>query len=193
MSQPYRTPAGGLVDRSQTLTFSFDGKRLMGVGGDTLASALLANGVHLVGRSFKYHRPRGIYSAGPEEPNALVALGPQDSYAPNLRATEIELFDGLEARSQNRGPSLARDAGRVVDAASALVPAGFYYKTFMWPANRWLTYERHIRRAAGMGTVAERVTAAPYDHRFAHTDVLVVGGGPAGLAAALTRRARERG
>ena len=176
----------GGVERGRALAFTFDGRALTGLAGDTLAAALLANGVHLVGRSFKYHRPRGIYTAGPEEPNALVALGPADEHTPNLRATEIELFDGLAARSQNRWPSLARDAGAVIGAVSPLVPAGFYYKTFMWPADRWLTYEKHVRRAAGMGAVADRAADAHYDRRFAHADVLVAGGGPAGLAAALT-------
>ena len=187
MSQPFRTAAtDGTVDHRHPVDFTFDGRALTGLAGDTLASALLANGIHLVGRSFKYHRPRGIYTAGPEEPNALVALGPPDSHVPNLRATEIELFAGLEARSQNRWPSVRRDAGRVIDAASRLVPAGFYYKTFMWPADRWMTYERHIRRAAGMGVVPAHAPDAAYDNRFVHTDVLVVGGGPTGLVAALT-------
>ena len=190
MSQPFRTAAGGQVERGQTLNFTFDGRALTGCAGDTLASALLANGVHLVGRSFKYHRPRGIYSAGPEEPNALIALGPTDAHTPNLRATEIELFEGLEARSQNRWPSLAHDVGAIVNAAAPLIPAGFYYKTFMWPADRWPTYEKHIRRAAGLGAapaaMARSAEEGAYDRRFAHCDVLVAGGGAAGLAAALT-------
>ncbi len=187
MSQPFRIAAGGRIERDRTLSFTFDGRALTGCAGDTLASALLANGVHLVGRSFKYHRPRGIYSAGPEEPNAMVALGPTDTHTPNLRATEIELFDGLQAHSQNRWPSLARDVRAVVDRAAPLVPAGFYYKTFMWPADRWMTYEKHIRHAAGLGLASTGVdAAATYDRRFAHCDVLVVGGGAAGLTAALT-------
>jgi len=185
-AQPFRRPAGGLVDRDRPLGFTFDGRAMTGLAGDTLASALLANGVHLVGRSFKYHRPRGIVSAGAEEPSALVRLdaggGATD---PNMRATQVELFDGLAASSQNRWPSLTRDVGAVNDVLSPLFPAGFYYKTFMWPASMWSAYEKGIRRAAGLG----RAPAAPdpdrYDQTHLWTDVLIAGGGVAGLAAAL--------
>jgi sarcosine oxidase subunit alpha len=186
-----RTAAGGSIDRSQTLEFSFDGRTYSGVAGDTLASALLANGVHLVGRSFKYHRPRGILSAGPEEPNALVTIGAGTAReTPNLRATQVELYEGLSAMSQNRWPSLRHDLGRINDALSAFLPAGFYYKTFKWPAGAWKSlYEPAIRRAAGLGRAPSAADADRYAQRYAHCDVLVVGGGPAGLAAALAAAA----
>src|SRR5215831_20252347 len=129
MTQPFRTTTGGRVDRSQPLSFTFDGKRLKGLPGDTLASALLANGIHLVARSFKYHRPRGIFSAGCEEPNALVQLAMGPRTEPNVRATTVELYDGLVAASQNRWPSLGFDVGALNGALSLLLPAGFYYKT----------------------------------------------------------------
>ena len=132
-----RTPSGGLVDRTRRITFTFDGRSYEGLAGDTLASALLANGVHLTGRSFKYHRPRGILSAGSEEPNALVTVSRDAArVTPNLRATQVELYDGLVAESQNRWPSLRRDFGRINDLLSWIFPAGFYYKTFMWPRSR---------------------------------------------------------
>src|SRR5215216_6760448 len=132
MSQPFRAPApaGSRIDRTQPLRFTFDGVAYQGYRGDTLASALLANGVHFVARSFKYHRPRGILAAGSEEPNALVRLGSGARAEPNTRATEVELFDGLTAQSQNRWPSLAFDVGAMADRVSAMLPAGFYYKTF---------------------------------------------------------------
>jgi sarcosine oxidase subunit alpha len=133
--EPFRTATGGRLDRARPLTFRFDGRTYTGLQGDTLASALLANGVHLVGRSFKYHRPRGIMSAGSDEPNALVTVARDAARTtPNLRATQVELYDGLEAISQNRFPSLAFDVGGINDRFAALLPAGFYYKTFMWPA-----------------------------------------------------------
>ena len=134
MTQAYRIAQGGIVDRSRTLRFSYDGVRYEGHAGDTLASALLANGTHLVGRSFKYHRPRGIVSAGAEEPNALVQLARGARTEPNVRATQQELYDGLTAASQNCWPSVRFDVGAVNDALSRLFPAGFYYKTFMWPS-----------------------------------------------------------
>jgi len=186
VTERFRLPSGGTaLDRARPVSFSFDGKRMSGLAGDTLASALLANGVRLVGRSFKYHRPRGIFSAGPEEPNALVGLRRGDRHEPNTRATMVELYDGLEAESQNRWPSLRFDVMGLNDKLSPLLPAGFYYKTFMWPPRGWMTYEHYIRRAAGLGTAPAARDPDRYDHQSAHCDVLVVGGGPAGLMAAL--------
>ena len=182
--QSWRNSTGGIIDRSRRLSFTFDGRRLAGHPGDTLASALLANGIHLVGRSFKYHRPRGIVGSGAEEPNALVRLGEGGAVEPNARATTTELFDGLVASSQNRWPSLAFDAGALNSVASGLIPAGFYYKTFMWPPKAWTFYERFIRRAAGLGKAPEEPDPDVYEKRFAHCDVLVVGAGPTGLQAA---------
>ena len=186
MTGLFRLPAGGRIDRSRSLGFSFDGQRFEGFAGDTLASALIANGVHLMGRSFKYHRPRGLLSTGSDEPNALVGVGRDEAhYTPNLRASQVELYDGLIAESQNRFPSLARDLGAVNDLFSPLLPAGFYYKTFMWPAGAWKRlYEPKIRAMAGLGRSPKAPDADRYVHRFAHCDVLVVGAGPAGLAAA---------
>ena len=182
-TEPFRlrSPAG------PALSFTFDGNTLTGRTGDTLASALLANGVRLVGRSFKYHRPRGILSAGAEEPNALVELRSGGRREPNTRATVAELFDGLEARSQNRWPSLRHDLLAVNQLVSPVLGAGFYYKTFMWPAAFWeKVYEPLIRRAAGLGRAAQEPDPDGYDRMPVHCDVLVVGGGPAGLMAALT-------
>ncbi|MER8757941.1 sarcosine oxidase subunit alpha family protein [Mesorhizobium sp. M0976] len=179
--------SGGLVDHSQTLHFSFDGKQYHGHPGDTLASALLASGVRLMGRSFKYHRPRGVLSAGSEEPNALVELRSGARQEPNTRATVVELFEGLEARSQNRWPSLSFDAFAVNDLLSPFFTAGFYYKTFMWPKAFWeKLYEPAIRKAAGLGSLSMQADPDAYDKGFLHCDLLVIGGGPAGLAAALT-------
>jgi sarcosine oxidase subunit alpha len=182
----FRAAAGGRIDRAKNLRFCFDGTWYSGCSGDTLASALLANGVHLMGRSFKYHRPRGVIAAGSEEPNALVQIGTGARSVPNLRATQVELFDGLVAESQNRFPSLERDIGALNDLAAALFPAGFYYKTFMWPSWGWKKiYEPFIRRAAGLGRAPDGPDPDVYAQRFVHCDVLVVGAGPAGLAAAL--------
>ena len=181
----HRLPSGGRIDRTRPIGFTFDGRRYVGFGGDTLASALLANGVHLVGRSFKYHRPRGIFSAGAEEPNALVQLGAGARTEPNARATQVEIYEGLAARSQNCWPSVGFDLGEASNLLSPLFPAGFYYKTFMWPPSFWHLYERLIRRAAGMGEAPREPDPDRYDHVHAHCDVLVVGAGPAGLAAAL--------
>jgi len=193
MSNPaFRTATGGRIDRSHPIRFTFDGKSYTGYKGDTLASALLANGVHLMGRSFKYHRPRGPIAAGAEEPNALVGvIGPNGRETPNLRATQVEIYDGLVAESQNRWPSLSFDANAVNDLFSPLLPAGFYYKTFMGPrflgATRvWKSiYEPLIRRAAGLGRAPRSPDPDRYANRFAHCDVLIIGGGPAGLSAAL--------
>ena len=187
MSGPRRLANGGLIDRTKTIRFSFDGNPLQGFGGDTLASGLMANGVRLVGRSFKYHRPRGIFSAGPEEPNALVELRSGARREPNTKATTVELFDGLEAASQNRWPSLAFDVHAINQLAGPLLVAGFYYKTFMWPAAFWeKIYEPAIRRAAGLGRLSGEADPDTYEKAYAFCDLLVIGAGPAGLAAALT-------
>ncbi len=181
-----RVPTDGLIDRTKPLAFRFDGRDLQGYAGDTLASALLANDVRLVARSFKYHRPRGILTAGSEEPNALVELRNGARREPNTRATVTELFDGLEASSQNRFPSLGFDLGAINGLFSPLLVAGFYYKTFMWPAAFWeRVYEPLIRRAAGLGRASNAPDPDRYDKVHAFCDVLVIGGGPAGLAAAL--------
>jgi methylglutamate dehydrogenase subunit C len=182
-----RLASGGLIDRRRPLNFTFDGRRLSGVHGDTLASALMANGVRLVGRSFKYHRPRGILTAGAEEPNALVELRNGALREPNTKATTIELFEGLEAGSQNRWPSLSFDFMSVNALLSPLFVAGFYYKTFMWPAKWWeAVYEPLIRRAAGLGRGAGLRDPDEYEKSHEFCDVLVIGSGPAGLMAALT-------
>ena len=186
-SQPNRIREGGLVDRTNTLRFSFEGEALTGHPGDTLASALLANGVKLVGRSFKYHRPRGILTAGSEEPNALVELRNGARREPNTRATTIELYEGLDAASQNRWPSLKFDVLAANQLLAPIFGAGFYYKTFMWPAAFWeKVYEPTIRRAAGLGYAADLPDPDHYEKGYAFCDVLVIGAGPAGLAAALT-------
>ncbi len=184
--QSNRLTAGGLIDRSRPQLFRFDGRPCQGFAGDTLASALLANGVSLFGRSFKYHRPRGVLSAGPEEPNALVELRSGGRREPNTRATVAELYDGLEATSQNRWPSLRFDAMAINQLFAPIFAAGFYYKTFMWPAAFWeKVYEPIIRRAAGLGRAAGIEDPDHYEKAFAHCDVLVIGSGPAGLMAAL--------
>ncbi|MDK4716242.1 sarcosine oxidase subunit alpha family protein [Rhizobium sp. CNPSo 4039] len=183
----YRLSSGGRIDRSKTVAFSFDGRDLTGHPGDTLASALLANGIQLVGRSFKYHRPRGILTAGAAEPNALVTTGTGGRTEANSRATMIELHEGLIARSQNRWPSLAFDFGAVNGLLSPFLSAGFYYKTFMWPAAFWeKVYEPLIRKAAGLGKASYDTDPDSYEKCWAHCDLLVIGAGPAGLAAALT-------
>ena len=183
--QPFRIKNLGHIDQSIPLRFKFDGKFYEGYRGDTLASALLANGVHLLGRSFKYHRPRGILAAGAEEPNALIQLGEGNSTDPNTRATQIKLQDGLTASSQNRWPNLQFDIGFINNFFHRLLPAGFYYKTFMWPASWWMRYEYWIRRAAGLGEAPQGPDPDRYEKTHAHCDVLIVGAGPAGLAAAL--------
>ena len=190
--QRFRRAGGGLINRARPLKFTFDDVEYVGFQGDTLASALLANGVRLVGRSFKYHRPRGIYTAGSEEPNALVTLGTDGRSEPNVRATMIELFEGLVAKSQNRWPNLKNDLMSVNSVFSSFLPAGFYYKTFMWPGQKgWMFYEKYIRRAAGMGEGSGLPDPDRYERSNAFCDVLVIGAGPAGLAAA--RAAGESG
>jgi len=186
VSDAFRTSSGGRIDRRRLIRFRFDDREYTGFAGDTLASALLAHGVHLLGRSFKYHRPRGVLGAGAEEPNALVTVRRDSArVTPNLRATQVELYEGLQAHSQNRWPSLALDCGAVSGLLSPFIPAGFYYKTFMWPRSAWRRlYEPKIRAAAGLGRAPELADPDTYANRFAHCDVLVVGAGPAGLAAA---------
>jgi heterotetrameric sarcosine oxidase alpha subunit len=182
----------GLVDRRHPVSFHFDGRRYEGFAGDTLASALLANGVRMVARSFKYHRPRGVMTAGSEEPNALVTVGRGAAQEPNLRATTVEVQEGLWARSQNRWPTLGLDVLAVNDLFAPFLGAGFYYKTFMWPKRFWEgIYEPMIRRAAGLGALSGEAAEDRYERAFAHCDVLVIGAGPAGLMAA--RAAAEAG
>lgn len=178
---------GRLIDRSTRTEFSFNGKRMIGHAGDTLASALLANDQLMVGRSFKYHRPRGIVAAGPEEPNALVNLGSGERFEPNQRATTTELFSGLTATSQNHWPSLEFDVGVANNYLSRFMPAGFYYKTFMQPRAAWKhVFEPVIRKAAGLGSAPKDRDADRYEYVYAFCDVLIIGGGIAGLHAALT-------
>ncbi len=186
-----RLPTGGAIDRDRPLSFTFDGRSYQGYHGDTLASALLANGVRTVGRSFKYHRPRGIYGAGSEDPSALVRLGDGARAEPNSRATQIALYDGLAAHSQNNWPSLQWDLSAALGLISRFLPAGFYYKTFMWPAKFWPHYEHMIRRMAGMGQAPGDADPDRYEKRHAHCDVLVIGGGAAAREAA--REAAAKG
>ena len=185
--QVYRLNTGGRIDRSRTLSFTFNGQRYQGHPGDTLASALLANGVDIVNRSFKYSRPRGIVAAGAEEPNAIVQLGSSEAgQVPNVRATQQALYDGLSASSTNGWPNVQRDLlGLFGKLGGQFMPPGFYYKTFMAPASMWLTYEKYIRKAAGLGRSPMEADPDSYDHFNQHCDVLVVGAGAAGLAAAL--------
>ncbi|MEM7056489.1 MAG: sarcosine oxidase subunit alpha family protein [Pseudomonadota bacterium] len=192
----HRLPIGGLaIDRSQPLNFTFNGESLQGFQGDTLASALLANGKTLVGRSFKYHRPRGIMASGAEEPNALMGVGQGGRFEPNQRATTTELYDGLSAASQNHWPSLETDVGALNAWVADKVPvfsAGFYYKTFLFPRVAWKhVYEPFIRKAAGLGKATSAPDPDTYEHFHAHVDMLVIGGGIAGIKAA--REASETG
>ena len=193
-----RTRSSARIDRDKTVRFTFDGKPYVGHPGDTLASALLANGVSLFGRSFKYHRPRGVLAAGIDEPNALVTVLKGDIREPNIPATLLEIHDGLTVVSQNRFPSLAFDVGAVNQLAGKLLSAGFYYKTFMGPVfgplkgtRFWMLCEHFIRRAAGLGSAGYARDTARYERMNAFCDVLVVGSGPAGLMAA--KAAAERG
>ena len=182
-----RIEGKGQIDRAKPVSFSFDGRSYQGFKGDTVASALLANGVRLMGRSFKYHRPRGVLTAGSEEPNALIEVVGPANQTPNVRATVQEIFEGLVVRSQNRWPSLRFDLLSINDLASPFLSAGFYYKTFMWPRAFWeRIYEPIIRRAAGLGSLSGKHDEGHYEKAFAFCDVLVVGAGPAGLMAALT-------
>ncbi|WP_181337561.1 sarcosine oxidase subunit alpha family protein [Hyphomicrobium methylovorum] len=186
-TQPFRLASGGQIDRRREISFTFDGHTYSGYAGDTLASALLANGVRLTGRSFKYHRPRGILTAGSEEPNALVELRTGPRREANTKATTIELYDDLTAASQNRWPSLKLDLMAVNSILSPVFVAGFYYKTFMWPAALWeKLYEPAIRRAAGLGRASKDADPDTYEKANTFCDVLIIGGGPAGLAAALS-------
>jgi NADPH-dependent 2,4-dienoyl-CoA reductase/sulfur reductase-like enzyme len=188
---PRRAGTGGRIDRLRTIRFTFDGAPHTGHAGDTLASALLASGVSLFGRSFKYHRPRGVLTAGIDEPNALVTVLKGDVREPNIPATLLEIYDGLTVVSQNRFPSLAYDVGAVNQLAGKLLSAGFYYKTFMGPVfgplkgtRFWMVCEHFIRRAAGLGRAGTAADTARYERMNAFCDVLVVGSGPAGLMAA---------
>jgi len=182
----YRINKTDHIDQTNRISFKFDGKTYFGFKGDTLASALLSNGIHLVGRSFKYHRPRGIMSCGTEEPNAICQInGDTDLTEPNVRATEIELYEGLEANSQNCWPSVNFDIGAINNFISPFIPAGFYYKTFMWPKSFWKNvYEPLIRKSAGLGKSPTQPDPEIYDHRHVHCDVLVIGGGISGIISA---------
>ncbi|MGI8895023.1 MAG: sarcosine oxidase subunit alpha family protein [Casimicrobiaceae bacterium] len=185
MRQINRLDEGGRIDRTEPLTFSFNDHRYTGFAGDTLASALLANGITFIARSAKYHRPRGIVTCGVEEPNAIVQLGDGAYAVPNARATQVELYDGLSARSVNCWPSVDFDWMACVELVSRVLPAGFYYKTFMWPKSFWMRYEQVIRRASGLGRTPRGADPDFYDKTYAHCDVLVAGAGAAGISAAL--------
>ena len=184
-SQPNRLPQGGRIDRSRPLAFSLDGKPCVGFAGDTLASALIANGVSLVGRSFKLRRPRGIVASGADEPNAIMQIGEGATAQPNLQATQVELQDGLVARTTRGWPGVRFDFGAINDVFGRMLGAGFYYKTFMYPRSWWKYYERAIRLSAGFGRAPTAPDPDTYEHMNAHCDVLIAGGGPAGLMAAL--------
>ena len=185
MSNKFRLSSGGEINRTERISFKFNKKTFFGYKGDTLASALLANGVHLVARSFKYHRPRGFLGSGSEEPNAIVQIIKDKARTePNIKSTEIEISEGFEAKSQNCWPSVNFDLGEINNFLSPLLPAGFYYKTFMWPAKFWKTYEFFIRKSAGLGVSATERDPDLYDHKYYHCDVLIIGSGPAGLTAA---------
>ena len=186
MAENFRSSETIFLDKTNRISFKFNGKNYYGYKGDTLASALLSNGVHLVGRSFKYHRPRGIMTCGSEEPNAIVQIGGNGAFTePNVRATEQELYEGLEATSQNCWPSVEFDIGGINNFISPVLPAGFYYKTFMWPKKFWNSvYEPAIRKSAGLGKSPTHPDPELYDHKYIHCDVLIVGGGIAGIIAA---------
>ena len=178
---------GQFIDRSKPIKFQFNGRRFSGFKGDTLASALLANDQVLIGRSFKYHRPRGIVSSGSEEPNALMNLGENETFEPNQRATTTELFEGLTAFSQNHWPSLNFDIGVINNYLSRFLPAGFYYKMFIHPRPFWkYIYEPFIRQSAGLGKAPSVKYTSDYEHFYAFYDLVSIGGGISGLNAALT-------
>ncbi len=185
MSQPFRLNKEGLINRDKKISFTFNGKKLFGYEGDTIASALIANGIHLVGRSFKYHRPRGFFGAGVEEPNAKLQVEFNGHSEPNVNATEMELVEGLSATSQNCWPSVNFDVGAINNFLKMFFPAGFYYKTFMWPKSFWYKiYEPFIRKAAGLGVASIEKDKERYEHKFEYCDLLVTGSGPSGLASA---------
>ena len=185
MSQNFRLNTGGLINRDKPIEFKFNGKKYIGYEGDTLASALLANGIHLIGRSFKYHRPRGFFGAGVDEPNAKMQVEINGCSEPNINATEIELVNGLSASSQNCWPSVNFDIGAINNFLNRFFPAGFYYKTFMWPKSFWYrVYEPFIRKAAGLGIASLEKDKERYEHKYEYCDLLVAGSGPAGLASA---------
>ena len=185
MSQQFRIKDKGYINRNKLINFQFNGKNFTGYEGDTLASALLANGIHLVGRSFKYHRPRGFFAAGVDEPNAKLQVQLNGHSEPNVNATEIELVEGLSATSQNCWPSVEFDIGAINNLLNKFFPAGFYYKTFMWPKSFWYkVYEPFIRKAAGLGIASVQKDKERYEHKFEYCDLLVTGSGPAGLASA---------
>ena len=185
MSQSYRLDKIGLINRDKKISFKFNGKKYFGYEGDTLASALIANGVHLVGRSFKYHRPRGFFGSGVDEPYAIVQLYRNGETDPNCRATEQELFEGLEAKSVNCWPSINFDVGAINNFLNRFFPAGFYYKTFMWPKSFWYKiYEPFIRKAAGFGVASIEHDKERYEHKYEYCDLLIAGSGPSGLAGA---------
>ncbi len=185
MTKNLRVKTGKAIDETYRISFKFNGSTYYGFKGDTLASALLANDIHLVGRSFKYHRPRGIMTAGSEEPNAIVQLHDNSSRTePNVRATEVEIYEGLEASSQNCWPSVNFDVGGINNFLSPILPAGFYYKTFMWPASFWEKYEYFIRKSAGLGKSPNKPDPDIYEHKYIHCDVLVIGAGISGVMAA---------
>ena len=185
MSQPFRLNKEGLINRNKKISFTFNGKKLFGYEGDTIASALIANGIHLVGRSFKYHRPRGFFGAGVEEPNAKLQVEFNGHSEPNVNATEMELVEGLSATSQNCWPSVNFDVGAINNFLKMFFPAGFYYKTFMWPKSFWYKiYEPFIRKAAGLGVASIEKDKERYEHKFEYCDLLVTGSGPSGLASA---------
>ena len=186
MSQRWRLATGGRINRSRPIRFFFNGRALTGYEGDTLASALIANGIRTVARSFKYHRPRGIVGVGAEEPNAIFQVGEGRKTVPGLRATQVELYEGLKAHSVNGWPCVDLDIYAINDLISGLLPAGFYYMTFMRPRSFWKRYEHRIRQMAGLGRAPDASDPDTYDKRNIHCDVLVVGAGPSGLMAALT-------
>ena len=187
MTKYLRVKTSKFIDETSRVAFKFNGKSYYGFRGDTLASALLSNDVHLVGRSFKYHRPRGIMTAGSEEPSAIVQINDNTALTePNIRATEIEIYEGLEATSQNCWPNVNFDIGEINNFMSPLLPAGFYYKTFMWPASFWEKYEYLIRHSAGLGKSPTKPDTDIYEHKYIHCDVLVIGAGISGIMAAKT-------